>query len=157
MRRFQFRLERLLKIRQYREREWELKLADITGKCIVLEKKILKSRDNISHTLDKRSGLGGTIDIYDLIANEMYIARMKQDIVNAGIELEQRKREREKVKQKYLEPKAQLDLALKTAPYANSMIDVSDGLAPEIKHICDESNCGAIIYKNKIIWLCSRS
>ena len=103
MRRFQFRLERLLKIRQYREREWELKLADITGKCIVLEKKILKSKDNISHTLDKRSGLGGTIDIYDLIANEMYIARMKQDIVNAGIELEQRKREREKVKQKYLE------------------------------------------------------
>jgi thiamine-monophosphate kinase len=55
-----------------------------------------------------------------------------------------------KVKKKYLEPKAQLDLALKTAPHVNSMIDVSDGLAPEVKHICKESNCGAIIYKNKI-------
>ena len=30
------------------------------------------------------------------------------------------------------------------------MIDVSDGLAPEIRHICDESKCGAIIYKDKI-------
>ncbi len=30
------------------------------------------------------------------------------------------------------------------------MIDISDGLAPEIKHICDESKCGAIIYKEKI-------
>ena len=30
------------------------------------------------------------------------------------------------------------------------MIDISDGLAPEIKHICDESKCGAVIYKEKI-------
>jgi flagellar FliJ protein len=103
MRRFQFRLEKLLKIRRYREREWELKLADITGKCIVLKNRISTSKHNIYKTLDKRSTLGGTIDIYDLIANETYIARMKQDIVNSGIELEQKKREREKVKKKYLE------------------------------------------------------
>ncbi|MCK4995740.1 MAG: thiamine-phosphate kinase [Thermoplasmatales archaeon] len=56
----------------------------------------------------------------------------------------------EKVRKSYLEPKAQLDRALKIAPYINSMIDVSDGLAPEIRHICDESKCGAIIYKDKI-------
>ena len=56
----------------------------------------------------------------------------------------------EKVRKPYLEPKAQLDTALKIAPYINSMIDVSDGLAPEIRHICDESKCGAIIYKDKI-------
>ena len=56
----------------------------------------------------------------------------------------------EQVRKSYLEPKAQLETALKIATYANSMIDVSDGLAPEIKHICDESNCGAVIYKDKI-------
>jgi thiamine-monophosphate kinase len=56
----------------------------------------------------------------------------------------------EKVKKKYLEPKAQLKKAIKYAPYVNSMIDISDGLAPEIKHICDKSKCGAIIYKEKI-------
>ena len=56
----------------------------------------------------------------------------------------------EKVRKGYLEPKAQLKTALKIAAYANSMIDVSDGLAPEVKHICNESKCGAIIYKDKI-------
>ena len=36
------------------------------------------------------------------------------------------------------------------AKYATSMIDVSDGLASEIKHICEESNVGAEIYYDKI-------
>ena len=49
-----------------------------------------------------------------------------------------------KVKKTYLEPKAKIDFALKVAPFVNSMIDISDGLAPEAKHICDESKCGAI-------------
>jgi thiamine-monophosphate kinase len=56
----------------------------------------------------------------------------------------------EQVKKNYLEPKAQLKSALKVAPYINSMEDISDGLAAEIQHICDESKCGAIIYKDKI-------
>jgi len=55
-----------------------------------------------------------------------------------------------KIKQLYLEPKAKLDYALKVASFVNSMIDISDGLAPEVKHICDESKCGAIIHKEKI-------
>jgi len=56
----------------------------------------------------------------------------------------------EKVKKNYLEPKAKLKTALDIAPFVNSMIDVSDGLAPEIEHICTRSNCGAIIYKDKV-------
>jgi len=56
----------------------------------------------------------------------------------------------ENIKKNYLEPKAQLKTALKISPYVNSMIDISDGLAPEIKHICNQSKCGAIIYKDKI-------
>jgi len=56
----------------------------------------------------------------------------------------------EKVKKDYLEPKAQQKTAMKLTSYVNSMIDISDGLAPEIQHICGESGCGAIIYKDKI-------
>ena len=55
-----------------------------------------------------------------------------------------------KIRKNYLEPKSQLDFSKNIAPYVNSMIDVSDGLASEIRHICDESKCGAIIYKDKI-------
>jgi len=69
----------------------------------------------------------------------------------AGLRLFQERLEGfEKLKKAYLEPKAQLEKARKIAPYVNSMIDVSDGLAPEVKHICDKSKCGAIIYKDKI-------
>ena len=56
----------------------------------------------------------------------------------------------EQVKTHYLEPKSNLELALRISHYVNAMIDISDGLAPEIGHICKNSNCGAIIYKEKI-------
>ena len=49
-----------------------------------------------------------------------------------------------------LEPKAQLEFAQEYAKYCNAMIDISDGLASEINHICNESNTGAIINKNTI-------
>jgi len=69
----------------------------------------------------------------------------------AGLRLFQEKKDGyDFVKKRYLEPKAQLDFSLKVSQYANAMIDVSDGLASEIKHICNESKCGAIIYKEKI-------
>jgi thiamine-monophosphate kinase len=55
-----------------------------------------------------------------------------------------------KVRLGYLEPKSKLTYGIKIAPFVNSMIDISDGLAPEIRHICRASACGAIIYKDKI-------
>jgi thiamine-monophosphate kinase len=69
----------------------------------------------------------------------------------AGLRLFQEKLKGfDKVRKRYLEPTARLDFALKIAPFVNSMIDVSDGLAPEIHHICNMSRCGAVIYKDKI-------
>ena len=50
----------------------------------------------------------------------------------------------------HLEPKARLDFSKKIAKYANAMEDVSDGLAQEVRNICNESKVGAVIYKEKI-------
>jgi len=68
----------------------------------------------------------------------------------AGLEL-LRKNKRGKSIKNHLEPESRLDLAGKLVKIGiNSMIDISDGVASEIKHICDESKVGAIIYANRL-------
>lgn len=54
------------------------------------------------------------------------------------------------VKKKHLEPKAHPEKVQKFLKYINAMTDVSDGLASEVKHICEQSNVGAIIYADNI-------
>lgn len=68
----------------------------------------------------------------------------------AGLEL-LRYNKRGKSIKRHLEPKCRLELARKLVKIGiNSMIDVSDGIASEVKHICDESKAGAIIYADKL-------
>ena len=50
----------------------------------------------------------------------------------------------------HLEPKCHLVESRKIRGFANSLIDVSDGLASEVNHICDKSNVGAIVYGDKV-------
>ncbi len=52
--------------------------------------------------------------------------------------------------EKHLDPGCRMDIARDVSRYANAVIDVSDGLASEVGHICEESGVGAIIYKEKI-------
>lgn len=56
----------------------------------------------------------------------------------------------EKVKKKHLEPEAKPHKVKKFLKYINAMEDISDGLASEINHICEESNVGAVIYSANI-------
>jgi len=51
---------------------------------------------------------------------------------------------------KHMEPEAQLRKSRIISNYCNAMIDVSDGLASEVEHICEMSKTGAAIYKEKI-------
>ena len=53
-------------------------------------------------------------------------------------------------KKKHLEPKCRLELVSSIVPFANAMTDVSDGLFPEIRNICENSRLGAEIYKHQI-------
>lgn len=49
------------------------------------------------------------------------------------------------LKKKHLEPVARLDVSGNIAKCANSMIDVSDGVASEIRHLCEQSQKGAMV------------
>ncbi|MEF8835400.1 MAG: thiamine-phosphate kinase [Candidatus Thermoplasmatota archaeon] len=50
----------------------------------------------------------------------------------------------------YLRPRCRLETAREISPYVNAMIDVSDGLSSEVRHICEESGTGAEIEKKKV-------
>ena len=52
--------------------------------------------------------------------------------------------------EKHLDPGCRMDIAREVALHANAMIDISDGLASEIRHICEESGVGAIIENGRI-------
>lgn len=68
----------------------------------------------------------------------------------AGLEL-LRHNEKGKSIKEHLEPQSRLGLARELVKIGiNSMIDVSDGVASEVKHICEESKVGAIIYADKL-------
>lgn len=67
-----------------------------------------------------------------------------------GLELLKNNKKGKSIKN-HLEPECRLDLARKIVKIGiNSMIDVSDGVASEVRHICEESKVGAFIYADKI-------
>ncbi|MBC2709676.1 MAG: thiamine-phosphate kinase [Desulfosarcina sp.] len=49
------------------------------------------------------------------------------------------------LREKHLVPGCRLDVSPLIAPVARAMIDISDGLAAEVNHICDQSGTGAEI------------
>lgn len=51
---------------------------------------------------------------------------------------------------KLLRPNARVDLGVKLLPYANSALDISDGLVQDLNHILHSSKVGAEIYLSQI-------
>jgi len=56
----------------------------------------------------------------------------------------------EYLQEKHLAPGCRLDVAPQIAPFAHAMIDISDGLAAEVNHICNQSGTGAEIVMSDI-------
>jgi thiamine-monophosphate kinase len=83
--------------------------------------------------------------VNDLIFCSGYVGKSA-----AGLELLIKDMKGKSIKN-HLEPKARLNLSKKLVKIGiNSMIDVSDGVASEIRHICKNSNVGAEIYLSKL-------
>jgi flagellar FliJ protein len=103
MRRFQFRLERFLELRRWKEREWELALAKILGECLLLEKRIAEIAEEISSSLLSVFISGTRIDIEAMARRELYVQRLAVERERKRATLVERRVELERVRGKYLE------------------------------------------------------
>lgn len=64
--------------------------------------------------------------------------------------LEQGQRPSAYLLEKHLAPTCRIDLSDRVASLANAMIDISDGLASEIDHVCTRSKVGAEVFAAQI-------
>jgi flagellar FliJ protein len=103
VRRFRFRLEKLLELRKHVEREWEIKLAESTGKCALIRNRINEITRLIGVNRADRFAAGGTIDYSDIFANEMYSQRLAIELENRKQELDTAILERSEIQKQYLE------------------------------------------------------
>jgi len=54
------------------------------------------------------------------------------------------------IKKRHITPKARLDISSQIAKFASAMIDISDGVGSEVRHIAKASEKGAIIHASRL-------
>lgn len=103
MKRFHFRLERLLELRSYRERQWLAKLAAASGHCIRLSQRITEASVAARGAFYIDIKRGRELDLSLLSYREHYINRMNLEQKKLKKELEEKLRRRSEVQKRYQE------------------------------------------------------
>lgn len=101
MRRFEFDLEKVLELRRYAERDWELKLAAVTGQIVGAEREIL----DLNAARESTTAVGvlpGRVDMGSLSGREEYLALISRRTIELRGRLARLEREREEVRAEYL-------------------------------------------------------
>lgn len=83
----------------------------------------------------------------------LQLLEREKNVFNANPEVQPELTNYEYILERQLKPEARKDIivALKNAGIKpTSMIDISDGLSSELLHICNQSDCGCVIYEDKL-------
>jgi flagellar export protein FliJ len=100
MKRFRFKLDKLLKLRGFRERRAELVFAEKAGACALLETKLADNMERRARTTRERFAPGR--EIADFRASEMYILRLDRERDRLARDLAAAELEREAARAAYL-------------------------------------------------------
>jgi flagellar FliJ protein len=103
MRRFQFRLDRFLDLRRWKEREWEIALSKVLGECILMENRISEITDTIAASRLSVFTEGTRIDVESMARRELYVERLTRERERTREALVEKRKEMEKVRARYLE------------------------------------------------------
>ncbi len=100
MKRFRFNLEKILKLREENEKDWEIKLGKVVSRCnsVMREMKSI-DRSRREQFSKFRLSLGG---LEGLQAAELYFRKMETDKKRLEAELEKLNEERAEVQKEYM-------------------------------------------------------
>lgn len=101
MKRFRFNLEKLLELKKYDERNWEIKLGQIVSKCNIMEHKIRDYESDKTKVFFKYNLLSSGIGMLQI--SEVYLQKLNYEISQATLKLDAYKFEKQKIQKKYIE------------------------------------------------------
>ena len=137
MRKFSFNLERLLRIREHEEHEWEIKLGQAVTECVRIESDMQHSSSEIDRVLKSRGQLSTCEDL--LFSMEMYKRRMNKDLLELDLKLKKAEAERDEVRAQFLEVSKRRKVLSKLkekreAEYYKKQIKVEHDMLDEINN-----------------------
>lgn len=141
MRRYQFRLERILEIRRYRELQEELKLAAASGECIRLQNELRGLDAAKRNTLATRYERSGG-DMNYLIASELYMRRVDATARSDARILREKESVRDAIRVEYLAASRQRKV-LDRLKEKRAQAHYREGLREEAKLLDDISGSAA--------------
>ena len=99
MKRFHFRLERILELKKYTENQWEIRLGEITGRCEQVKREIRELIGKRHRAfMDRTTG-----DALHLSVTDTYIRRLDYKTRDLSARLDELEKERLGIREKYLE------------------------------------------------------
>ncbi len=102
MKKFQFRLAAVLKLREHREWEWELKLGEATSRCVALQDELKRVANEHRQTVAAGAG-ANSADIEFRMWQGAYLSFLEQQRLQLADELQQAQQAREEIQQQYVE------------------------------------------------------
>ncbi len=96
---FRFRLEKVLELRRWEEKQVELELASVTGECVKLQRLITALKDERHNSLSQRRPLDS---VTVLLSVEAYGQRLAKKAEEYQVQLDKKLLERDEVQKKFL-------------------------------------------------------
>lgn len=101
MKRFRFNLEKLLELKKYDERSWEIKLGQIVSKCNITAHQIRDFESDKTNSFYKYNLENSGIELLQI--SELYIQKLNYEISQANLKLGAYESEKEKIQISYIE------------------------------------------------------
>ena len=140
MKAFRFKLERILSLRKHAERDWEIRLAGITGECVGLRRAIEERTKR--RTASMLEGGSGNATAEDLLTKHLYMVRLDQEVGKKSAELAVCEQKRQEVQAKYIEASKERKI-LDKVKEKRSAAYVKEPRVEEVKQI-DDINTGRV-------------